>query len=239
VIHPGRADAAAPRAAGDPVATLTAPATVVEGTAGTSFLAAHIVLDVPAPASFTLQFATVDGTASSAGGADFQSQSVGVTFLAGATGPATINIAITTDDLDEPDETFSMVLAPVTGGVTVDTTPVTTTIVDDDEPLVATLSAPATIVEGTGGTTFVVASIALNRPTLVSRSVHLVTVDGSATSAASADFTAIVVDVTFLGGSIGPANINFAIAADILIESNETFSFVLSTLSADLTVRRF
>jgi len=90
---------------------------------------------------------------------------------------------------------------------------------------VATLTAPATVVEGTGGTSFLAA--------------HLVTVDGSATSAASADFTAIVVDVTFLGGSIGPANINFAIAADILIESNETFSFVLSTLSADLTVRRF
>jgi hypothetical protein len=55
----------------------------------------------------------VDGTASSAGSADFTAQSVNITFLAGAIGPATFLIPITTDATAESNETFSIHLTNI------------------------------------------------------------------------------------------------------------------------------
>jgi hypothetical protein len=223
-------------AAGEPVATLSAPTTIVEGTGGTTFLAAQIVLDVPAPTTLSVTFTTTDGSASSTGGEDFTAQSVTVTFLAGAIGPADINIPITTDGIDEPDETFSISLTPNSADVIVAGSPITTTIVDDDAPLVATLSAPTTVVEGTGGTNLLPAQITLSRPAPTTFSMTFTTTDGSASSIGGEDFAAQSITVTFLAGAVGPASLNIPITTDGVDEPDETFSMSLTTDEFGVTV---
>lgn len=230
----GHADAA--HAAGDPVATLVVPATIVEGTGGTTSLLATVTLDVPAATTVSLTFATTDGTASSVGDEDFQAQSVTVTFLAGAVGPANLNIPITTDDIDESDETLSMSLTAISAGITVAGSPATTTILDDDDPVVATLSVPSTVFEGTGGATNLTAQITLSRPFAETVSMTFATADGTASSVADEDFQAQSITVTFLAGAVGPANLNIPITPDPLMESNETFSSSVTPISPGITV---
>jgi hypothetical protein len=87
-----------------PTITLSVDPTIVEGDSGTTTLIATVTLSDPAPAgNTTVTLSTQDGTASSVGNADFQAQNVAITFLAGATGPASISIPITGDGIFEPD----------------------------------------------------------------------------------------------------------------------------------------
>jgi hypothetical protein len=210
-----------------PTITLTVDPTIVEGDSGTPFVVAHVTLSEPAPVGGTfVQFTTQDGTASSVGGSDFQAQSLGITFLAGATGPATINIPITGDGFFETDETFSVHLSGATNG-TIDNGDATVTILNDDAPLIGTLSVSPTIIEGTGGTRFVQAQVTLSRPAPATGSFNIATVDGTASSAGGADFTAQSVTVTFLTGATGPATVLIPITTDAIIEPNETFSIHL------------
>ena len=223
-------------APGDPVATLSVPSTIVEGTGGTTTLVAEVTLDVAAPGALSVTLATSDGSASSAGDSDFQAQSITITFLAGAVGPTTINIPITTDDVDESDETLSLTLTADSAGVEVAGTPATVTILDDDAPLVATLSVLPTVVEGTGGTNLLQAQIFLSRASTVPLNFVLATTDGSASSAGSSDFQAQSVNVTFLAGAAGPATISIPITTDDVDEPDETFSVSLTTSSPGVLV---
>jgi ribosomal protein S27E len=230
----GQADTA--HAVGDPVATLSVPSTIVEGTGGTTALLASITLDVPAATNVSLTFATTDGTASSVGSEDFQPQSITVTLLAGAVGPVNLNIPITTDDIDEADETLSMSLTPISAGITVTGSPAMTTILDDDAPVVATLSVPSTVVEGTGGTTNLTAQISLSRTSAENLVMTFATADGSASSVGTADFQAQSITVTILAGALGPVNLNIPITPDAVIESNETFSSSVTPISPGIVV---
>ena len=152
-----------------PTISLSVDPTIVEGNSGTTSLHAFVTLSEPAPAGgLFVQLSTQDGTASSVGDADFQAQSVGITFLAGAAGPADILIPITGDGIFEPDETFSIHLSGATNG-TIQNGDATVTILNNDAPLIATLSVSPTIVEGTGGTRFLQAEVTLSRPAPVSR----------------------------------------------------------------------
>jgi hypothetical protein len=211
-----------------PTISLSVDPTIVEGNSGTTFLHAFVTLSEPAPAGgLFVQLSTQDGTASSVGDADFQAQSVGITFLAGAAGPADILIPITGDGIFEPDETFSIHLSGATNG-TVQNGDATVTILNNDAPLIATLSVSPTIVEGTGGTRFLQAEVTLSRPAPVSGSFTLATVDGTASSVGGADFQAQNVGVTFLAGATGPATFLIPITTDAILEPNETFSIHLT-----------
>jgi Calx-beta domain/HYR domain len=213
------------------IATLAAPPTIVEGTGGSNLFLPTITLSRPAPTTVSLQFTTVDGTASSAGNADFTPQNVTLTFLTGATGPATIAIPITTDDVFEPDETMSLHLSALSGIDGIVNNDQSVTILNDDTPLVATLAAPPTIVEGTGGTNFLFATVTLSRPSSSSVSLQFTTVDGTASSVGNDDFTPQDVTLIFLPGAVGPATITIPITTDAVLEPNETFSIHLHALS--------
>jgi hypothetical protein len=89
-----------------------------------------------------IAYTTADGTASSVAGADYL-QTTGVTsWAAGESGSKPINITISPDALDEPDETFTVSLSNPSGGATLGSpSTATVTINDDDNP-----ATPASVV---------------------------------------------------------------------------------------------
>ena len=215
----------------DPIISLSVDPTIVEGDSGTKFLVATVTLSGPAPAGGTQGvLVTQNGTATSVGSADFQATAFPFVFPAGLMGPIAINISITGDRIFEPDETFSLHLAnPING--TIQNGDATVTILNDDAPLIATLTVDPTIIEGTGGTNFVTALVTLSRPAPVTGSFTFSTQDGTASSVGNADFQAQLITMTFLAGAIGPTTVMIPITPDSILEPNETFSLHLTAVS--------
>lgn len=73
----------------------------------------QVTLSAPQSAPVTVQYATQTGTA---GSADFTARSGTLTFSAGTTSRS-VAVALTDDDLTEPNETFSLVLSNPSGAV--------------------------------------------------------------------------------------------------------------------------
>ncbi len=97
-----------------------------------------LTLSSPATEPVTVHYHTEPGTADST---DFVTQSGTVTFAAGEQ-TKTITIAITPDDIDEADETFSVVLTDATGATLGRATGIAT-IVDDDDAATPPPPAPS------------------------------------------------------------------------------------------------
>ncbi len=95
----------------------------------------------------TVAYETLVGTA--AEGPDFVRTAGVVRFPAGTVNGATqsITVPLTPDVIDEPDETFVIRLAPVTGAVVGTTSQTTITIVDNDPTPTLSL-ADVTVQEG-------------------------------------------------------------------------------------------
>jgi hypothetical protein len=108
------------------------PVKVNEGDSGTSNLAVNVNLSTPSVQVITVDYATVNGSATA--GSDYTSVSGKLTIPAGAAS-GTINIPITGDTTIEPDETFTLNLTNATNvGFNLSPT-VTVTIVNDDATL--------------------------------------------------------------------------------------------------------
>jgi hypothetical protein len=89
-----------------------------------------ITVNGPHPTPFTVDYATADGTATSAGH-DYGAQSRTLTIQPSNT-TATINIPSTPDQLVEGNETFTVNLSNATGGATITDAQGVGTIIDDD-----------------------------------------------------------------------------------------------------------
>ena len=162
---------------------------------------------------------TSNGTATAP--ADYAAQSVTLTFLDGAVGPATIAIPIVKDGVVEDDETFTVNL---TGGAAGALNQTTVTIQESPGTLVFTSAAYS--VDEQNGPGFVVVSVARVGGVEDTISTTFTTSDGSAT--APADYQAQTITLTFLAGAVGPATIAIPIVKDSVIENNETFDVHLS-----------
>jgi uncharacterized repeat protein (TIGR01451 family) len=79
-----------------------------------------------------VSYATANGSASA--GSDYTATSGTLTWAAGDGAGKTITVPITSDTVDEPNETFTVTLSGVTGGAALGTSSVTVTITDDDQP---------------------------------------------------------------------------------------------------------
>ena len=109
-----------------------------------------VTLDPSAAAEVTVGWATADGTATA--GTDYRPASGSLTFSAGEAGK-TISVPVAGDDVDEPDETFTVVLSNAAGAMIAKAAG-TGTIVDDDEAPTVTLALdPDTIAEDGGMST--------------------------------------------------------------------------------------
>ena len=177
-----------------------------------------------APASgreVTVGYATSDGTAMAPG--DYTAARATLTFAPGETSKS-VTVPIVDDDLDEPEETFTMVLGQPQGAtLSLSMSEATGTIVDnDDAPELSVENATAA--EDAGPVTFTV--------TLTPASGRVVTVgyatsDGTATS--PADYTtAAGSTLTFAPGET-TKTIEVAVFDDAVDEADEEFTLTLNS----------
>ena len=192
-----------------------------------------VTLDGPSPAEVTVSYATADpaGSVDPAAGAgiDYESASGTLTFAPGEVSQ-TIRVQVLDDELDEPDETFALVLSDLRGAA-LGRGSALGTIRDDDEMASRVLSiADAEASESAGEMPFVVA---LDGPSAVEVTVSYATADlaGSVDPVAGAgiDYESASGTLTFAPGEVSQT-IRVQVLDDELDEPDETFALVLSDL---------
>ena len=158
-----------------------ANASVAEGDSGDTTLAFTVTLNPAAVSPVTVDWATADGTARA--GTDYTAGNGRLTFGVGDSSK-TVSVSVTGDDVDEPNETFTVTLSGASGATIEDAEATGTIRDDDDEPTVTLVLTPDSIDEN-GGTSTVTAR--LNHP---SSEATTVTVSVSPVSPAVAgDYT--------------------------------------------------
>lgn len=195
-------------------------ATVVEGTGGSNSLTFTVSLTAPAKDPVSVQYATAAGSATTP--SDYAATSGTLSFAGGQTS-RTIAVPIVTDNLVEPDESFTMQLSNPSGG-TIATGSAIGTISNDD---FATLSiSDVTQNEGNGnGTTAFVFTITSSNPSSQPITVNWQTADGSAGT--PNDYFANGGTATIPAGATS-VTVTVLVVADNVLEPDESFTVNLS-----------
>ncbi|TVQ20627.1 MAG: DUF4347 domain-containing protein [Leptolyngbya sp. DLM2.Bin15] len=223
-----------------PVVTINS-VSVLEGDSGDTTNAVFTVrLDRANQTPVTVTYNTEDGTAtaggdSQVGGNDYVPVTNGVIVFEPGVLEQLITITVNGDDVNEPSETFNVVLSNPTGGAELsDTASVGTgTIIDDDaQPAIAILGT--SVLEGDVGTTSnAIFTVQLSNPSQTAIAVDYSTVDGTATSEAGQvgrdDYVPLDGSLTFAPGETRQL-ITVTVNGDAISEPNETFTVVLDNL---------
>ena len=183
-----------------------------------------VTLDGPSAAEVTVGYATADSVGSSdpvaEAGIDYESTAGTLTFAPGEVSRM-IGVSVIDDDLDEPDETFALVLSDLRGA-TLGRGSALGTIRDDDEP-------PALSIAGDTGPEDVgelVFSVTLSAPSLTAVTVDYASTDG--TAAAGRDYGMVEGTLAFARGETAKT-IRVPVIDDVLDEADEeTFAVTLS-----------
>jgi hypothetical protein len=160
---------------------------------------------------------TVGGTASA--GSDFTAKSDTLTFNPGEPLSQQVTVTVLGDAVNEPNETFELVLDTPVGAVVGDGVGLAL-IVDPSAPPSLTI-ADGAVDEGAGSITL---TVTLSGATAQTVTVNSATAVGTA---GAADFTATTGTLTFAPG-VATQPITIPIANDTLAESDETFTLTLS-----------
>jgi hypothetical protein len=201
-------------------------ASTSEGNSGTKNLTFTVQLSAAAASTVTFDVSTSDGTA--AAGSDYIATSLtGLSIAAGQTS-TTFNVPISGDSTFEPDESFNVALASVSGATVVNSSAIGTITNDDAAPPSLSIN-DVTITEGNSLTklaTFTITlSSALSGPVLV----DVATANGTAT--AGSDYVAkSTVGLRVPAGSTSKT-FTVTIAGDTVPETDETFTVNLSNAS--------
>ncbi|MFH1984685.1 MAG: Calx-beta domain-containing protein, partial [Pseudomonadota bacterium] len=183
-----------------------------------------IKLDKALGSNAIINWSVAGSGANPAAAGDFSATSGNTTILAGAT-TATINVATAPDVVVEPDETFTITLDSVTGGVAFigATKTAIGTIKNNDTATVSIAATTQAAEDATGG---------LFTLTTTNQFQDAVTVNFAVggTAASGTDYTSIGTSVVF------PANqstvtIPVTVAADAIVEANETVIVTLTGTS--------
>ncbi|MGM9500767.1 beta strand repeat-containing protein [Desertifilum tharense IPPAS B-1220] len=199
--------------------------TVNEGDGTASLI---VSLTNPSSETITVNYSTVEGTATSADYTPITNNTL--TFTPGQT-QQTIQVAITDDNLSELTESFGVQLStPTNATLSRGHETGTVTIIDNDEQPQLSIS-DVTVNEGDGTASLIVS---LTNPSSETITVNYSTVEGTATSA---DYTPITNNtLTFTPGQT-QQTIQVAITDDNLSELTESFGVQLST-PTNATLRR-
>ncbi|HEV7687547.1 MAG TPA: Calx-beta domain-containing protein, partial [Acidimicrobiia bacterium] len=167
-----------------PAVSIAGPSTQ-EGNAGRTPATFVVSLSAPSGRSVTVQVATADGSAKAPD--DYTGTTGTVTFAPGDLSQP-VRVPVAGDTLDEPDETFAVVLsAPLNATLTDPSGSAKGTIVDDDGPPSASVADVTTLKEG-GTASF---GVTLSAPSGLPVTVSARTT-GLGTARAGADYQATV-----------------------------------------------
>jgi len=201
-------------------------ATAAEGSGGGSTTFNFTVTRSDNADAFSLTVNTSTGTAN---GADFTAISGGsVSFTAGGSNTATVSVTVNADDIVELSETFSVVLSGAPDGVIITGATGTGTINNDDQTTLSINSVSNA--EGNSGTTTFTFTVSADKAVDVPYTVTIVTQDASAMS--PSDFTGNSSTLTFTGTASETHTFNVAVAGDVTVELNETFTVEINNIVA-------
>ena len=183
-----------------------------------------VELSQPATQTITVDFATVDGSATTADG-DYLAKSGTITFTPGSQF-ATVSVTVFTDTKFEQDQDFFVNLSNPVGATFADPQGKGTIRNDDQRPTI-TIEDAGNVTEGNLGTTPALFTIRLSNPSDEIVSVNASTADGSATSADN-DYTPVSnLPIVFNPGQTELAAVAF-VRGDTKFESDQTFRMVLT-----------
>ena len=212
-------------------------ASIAEGDSGTSTATFTVTLSTASGQTVTVNYATADGTATTAGN-DYAATSGTLTFNPGDT-TKPIPVTINGDATFEPNETFFINLTTPSNATISDTQGQGTIVNDDAAPPTPniTIDDPS-VTEGNSGTKTLGFTVSLSIP-----SASTITVDYATASAAPAsgvatagtDYLASSGTVTFDPGQTSKP-VSITINGDTLVEPNETFFVNLSNASVGSTI---
>ena len=212
-----------------PAALSIANVVLSEGTNASPTARFTVSLSEKASTPVTVNWTTVDGSATVADN-DFRASSGTIVFARGQLSK-TVSVYVRGDAVPESDETFSVRLSNAVGA-TISRATGTATIRNDDvlQTVVPTLSVSDTdLPERNRGRSNARFTVKLSEPTNVPVTVNYVTANGTATVAGS-DYVAAASKLTFAPGET-EKTLAVGVLGDTRIESDETFSLVLSNPS--------
>ena len=205
-----------------------------EGNAGQTAFQFTVSLDQAQSTPVTVGFATTDGRATAP--SDYTATTGTVTFASGQT-TQTATVQVNGDITVEPDETFNVNLANVTGNATIADAQAVGTIVNDDQPVIVAPSrisiGDVRLAEGNSGQTAFQFTVSLDQAQSAPVTVEFATANGTAT--APGDYTATSGAVTFAPGETAKT-VTVQVNGDTRREPDETFNVNLSNATGNATI---
>ncbi len=196
--------------------------TLSEGNGGTSVLTFTVTASPAPTATATVNWATADGTATTADG-DYVAASGSLSFGPGET-TKTISITVNGDTKFEGNETFVVNLSGATNAGISDNQGVGTINNDDAAP---TLSInDVTVAEGNAGTTSFTFTVTQSAASGLTTTVSYATADG--TALAGSDYAANSGTLTFAPGAT-TQSVTVLVTGDTVFENTQTFVVNLSS----------
>lgn len=201
---------------------------ITEGNAGTKVLNFTLTASAAGAQVVTVDFATADDTATTAGN-DYQATSGTVTFALGEVSKQ-VSVVIVGDTANENDETFTVNLSNPKNAI-VQKASATGTITNDDAVPSVTVGN-VSVAEGQAGTTALTFTATLSAASGKAVTVDFATADGTATTGGALatggqDYTATSGTANFAPGATS-ATITVQVAGDTLNEQDETLTVTLS-----------
>jgi hypothetical protein len=198
--------------------------TVAEGTGTSRSLVFTVTLAPASGRTVTVDYATADATATA--GSDYTARSGTLSFSPGVTA-LIVSIAITTDAVDELDETMLLNLTLPSGSpATIGDAQGEGRITDDDGPTISVNDV--TVAEGDSATTGATFTVALSTASVQPVTVSAVTAND--TAVAPGDYTALPAQTALTipaGQTTGTLTV--AVAGDVVDEADERFRITLSS----------
>ena len=176
--------------------------------------------------AFTVDYFTTEGTATN--GVDFTSTNGTVSFAAGVLS-RTITIPLLNDTSIDGDKEFSVGLTNATDATLAAITNATVTLRDNDSTIAFTTNA-VSVSEGAGTTTL---NVRRSGGLAAAATVQYATASGTAT--AGSDFTTKSGVLSFAAGETNKTVI-LTILNDTIVDTNETFTVVLSSPTGEATL---
>jgi YD repeat-containing protein len=184
-----------------------------------------LYLDKPLPVAVSLSYATQNGSAVS--GTDYTSTSGTLTIAANATS-ATISVPVINRAGSQGDRSFYLNITPPPN-VRVKRGQATGTIEDDNGNVMPQLTiGPASLLEGSSGSTNAVFTVYLSKTSLLNITVQYATADG--TGVAGTDYTSTSGTLTITAGQTS-GTISVPVLGNTTAQSNRTFVVNLSSPS--------
>jgi large repetitive protein len=201
---------------------------VSEGNSGSKALSFTISLSGPSAQSVSVDYATIDDTAtagglSATGGADYFSTSDSITFAPGETFKQ-VDVTINGDSLNESDEQLTIELFNGVNALVVDPQGVGTIGNDDASPVLSV--ADVSVTEGAAGVRMATFQVSLSKSS--GRPVTVAYSTSNGTASAAQDYVSTTGTLTFDPGETS-ALVSVAVNGDLLNEADETFFVNLSS----------